>query len=377
MTGIPGIIIRIYGFLLRLYPGSFRSEFEEQMLLDFSDMAEDASKNGIYSSIIFCLRELIDFPLNLFRIHLKEGPMLKVLHSRPANYGLRGAVGFGIGFAASAVAIWGFSSWLFSTFDSQISALSVWIFDTFHNEKGTLLIWNILSLIASALTGLIFGLLFALLAGHRTKYSKYLLAGSLAWFIPVAISSVLSNSFGWSFYLTTTQSYVLGITLNALVGAFLGAIFYVAEQDQNKSLQLLAAGAIVYPSAVYLYTKFLFYVWLEITPWFFPGLMTLMIILLGSVFALARSGEQKIPWAVIVGVIAYPLLDYSIYQLAYIILHLPTAGPGEAITPNAFILYGFTWSGVQAFLGLLFGLLLGLIWGYQHKNNSPQIIGNL
>jgi hypothetical protein len=58
-------------------------------------------------------------------------------------------------------------------------------------------------------------------------------------------------------------------------------------------------------------------------------------------------------------------------------MHLPTAGPGEAITPDAFLVYELTWAGVQALFGAVFGLLLGLIWGYQKKNNSPQITAKL
>jgi ABC-type phosphate/phosphonate transport system permease subunit len=133
----------------------------------------------------------------------------------------------------------------------------------------------------------------------------------------------------------------------------------------------------LYPLCVYLYVKLLFYVWLETTEWFFMALMTMVIILLGSVFALARVGERRMPWATVVGAIAYPILDYSIYHLAYSLMHLPTAGPGEAITPNAFLAYELTWTGVQAFFGALFGLLLGLILGYQKKNNSPQITAKL
>jgi hypothetical protein len=370
MTGILGITIKIYRLLLRLYPSSFRSEFEEQMLMDFSDLAVDARQKGIYSLLMFCLHELFEFPINLLRIHLEESQISKVLALQPANYAWRSAIGFGVGFAAAAVTIWAFSSWLFSTFDSRLQVLSVWIFDTFHNSEGMTLLVNILMLISSALTGLVFGFLFAFFSRHFTKYTKYLLAGSLGWFIPVAISSVLSYSFGWSLYLSTTQSYVLGIALNAIVGAFLGAISYIAESNHKKSLQVLAMGAILYPLVVYLYTRFLLYLWLEITPWFFPALMILMIGLLSSIFVLGRAGERKIPWAIIVGAIAYPIIDHAIYQFAYTILHLPTASSGEAITPNAFLLYETTWAGVQGFSGVLFGLLLGFIWGSQRKNNS-------
>jgi hypothetical protein len=83
------------------------------------------------------------------------------------------------------------------------------------------------------------------------------------------------------------------------------------------------------------------------------------------------------PWATVVGAIAYPILDYSIYHLAYTIMHLPTVEPGVAIAPDAFIVYELTWAGVQAFFGVLFGLLLGFVIGFQNRSNPPQLKANL
>jgi hypothetical protein len=91
------ISLKAYGLLLHLYPGSFRSEFEEQMLLDFTDMAMDASKKGIYSLLMVCLHELFEFPINLLQIHLKEGLMGKVLRFQPLIM-VYGAVGFAVTF---------------------------------------------------------------------------------------------------------------------------------------------------------------------------------------------------------------------------------------------------------------------------------------
>ena len=46
MTNILDLVIKIYHLLLHLYPSPFREEFEEQMLLDFSDMAADSRRKG-------------------------------------------------------------------------------------------------------------------------------------------------------------------------------------------------------------------------------------------------------------------------------------------------------------------------------------------
>jgi hypothetical protein len=121
MTRIVEIIILVYSFLLRLYPGSFRHEFQEQMLLDFSDIAADAWKKGRAFFALFCLRELIDFPVNLIRMHFQEGPMFKVIHSQPVTYGLRSALGFGIGFAIVIFSSLWLSRWLFVVFEPMLT----------------------------------------------------------------------------------------------------------------------------------------------------------------------------------------------------------------------------------------------------------------
>lgn len=104
MNSLVSILIAFYSRLLHLYPGIYQEEFAEEMLLDFSDMAMDATRRGIYSLILFCLRELVDFPINLLRIHWRQGHVFMILRSQPAQTGLRGAFGFGIGFAVISIA---------------------------------------------------------------------------------------------------------------------------------------------------------------------------------------------------------------------------------------------------------------------------------
>lgn len=89
----------IYAYLLRCYPLSYREEFEEQMLLDFSDIAIDTDRGGVYSLMLFCLRKSVDFPVHLLRAHFEDGRIFKILQSQPVSTGLRSALGFGIAFA--------------------------------------------------------------------------------------------------------------------------------------------------------------------------------------------------------------------------------------------------------------------------------------
>ena len=98
MTNILDLVIKIYHLLLHLYPSPFREEFEEQMLLDFSDMAADSRRKGTGNFASFCIHELIDFPISLWQLRCKEGGMLRIFRSRAVNYGLRGALACGVTF---------------------------------------------------------------------------------------------------------------------------------------------------------------------------------------------------------------------------------------------------------------------------------------
>jgi hypothetical protein len=365
MNRLPGAITKVYGLFLKLYPRSFRNAFEEQMLLDFSDMAEDAMELGRFSFLLFCVQELVHFPASLFISHFEEGALFKVIRYQPVNFGWRSAAAFGAGLAASSLAISAISAWLFTLLDPQISFFSVWVYDRFQIDNGGFWFSDGLSLLATAITGIIFGVLFAFFTGQRRKYFKYMLAGALGWFIPVAISFTLSRGFVWSFFLSTTQTQVLGLFLKVLTGAFLGLIFYIAENNRYKPAHFMLS-AILYPLSVYLYIKILFHLWLEITPWLFTGLLALLLFLLGSVFLLARLSGQ-FPWAVVAGVVGYPLLYFAISYVANMILKVPTE-PGGGFSTEMFLLYQRYWMVGQACLGMLLGLLLGLIIGFQNRN---------
>jgi hypothetical protein len=62
------LLTRLYAWLLRLYPASFRDAFGEEMTAVFSDALVD-DPASIWSAIILFARELKDFPGNLLRQH--------------------------------------------------------------------------------------------------------------------------------------------------------------------------------------------------------------------------------------------------------------------------------------------------------------------
>lgn len=78
-------ITRVYALLVRLYPCSFRVEFEEEMHAVFADAVAEAAEQGGTSLTGVCLRELRDWPKTLLseywlsaRIWNREATMHKI-----------------------------------------------------------------------------------------------------------------------------------------------------------------------------------------------------------------------------------------------------------------------------------------------------------
>src|SRR5687767_8756227 len=141
-------IVKLYKYLLFFYPLSYRREFGEEMLLAFSAMVVDASNQGKFSLIKFCLRELIDFPVNLLRTHWRENRMFNMLRSKPVNSSLRVAFGFGLAFFLSALISDIAYQKLTASEDSILGYLMLYYFDLFHTTNGQ----QIVSWIPGAIT---------------------------------------------------------------------------------------------------------------------------------------------------------------------------------------------------------------------------------
>jgi hypothetical protein len=366
------LITQVYRYLLRLYPRSMQEEFTEEMLSDFSDLAIDASNKGNFSLFIFCMRELFAFPVNLVRIYEMESRMLKALRLQPVNYGLRGAIGYGIGFASVTFLGRWVSLILFAALDPMLQSYTIWYWETFRNERFIWLFNNFVTLLSYALTAVLFGFLFALLAGDSRKRGSYLLAGSLAWFIPNVLSSILSNSFGWSFYLNESQMNILVKLLLVLEGLFYSAALVIADNNQKESFRRLTIVAILLSLGAYFYIKILFYFWLEVTELFFPALIVLLLLLIGSIFLISMKNDRKSSWLIGVGAVIYPILFSSVFQIIY---NFPPVLVRAGGIPNQNIIdLTLNHAVTEGILGICFGLLLGLILGFQKKSNSTRLV---
>ncbi len=69
MIRVTDLITRLYAYAIRLYPRSFRVEFEEEMRAVFAHSVAEAAQRGSLSLLAACLREARDLPLILLREH--------------------------------------------------------------------------------------------------------------------------------------------------------------------------------------------------------------------------------------------------------------------------------------------------------------------
>jgi hypothetical protein len=376
MNSIPEMVIRIYDFLLRLYPNSFRNEFQEQMLLDFSDMAKDAWRNGKFSFFLFCLHELIDFAPNLLRIHLKQGSMPPILRSQPVTYGIRSAITFAATFFFSYF-ISMFVFWKFSPLDDVIGNLQVYYFDLFHTTRGAELFFEIPFLISVLLTGLIFGCMAAVFLADRSRYRRYIVVGMLVWFLHHELTSILLASLNIGFYLGTRHATFLLNMMSILSGSFLGLFFVVGRSKKKASLRALVLGAFAYPALIFFYIQLLFQLGIVETPGMFIALMFLVVIYMASVVLIAIKSETglRIPWTVMVFAFGSPLLTYVFRFLLWLFPVLNSVSPpysADAMSWQTLLLMSVQ----QGVTGLLWGLLVAAALGLERMNKSIRLAAN-
>jgi hypothetical protein len=368
----------VYGWVLRFYPRTFREEFAEDMLLDFEDKLESASLKGIFSMTIVMLYELHDSPINLLKSHWKESRMIRTLSSQPVNHALRGALGYGVVNALATFISWFVFLKLAMPNNSIIAYIQVYYFDLFHTEHGLELISWMPNAIGSLLTGLVLGILFAVLYADRSKYGRYVLAGTLGWFLHDAVGTILDYSTNLGFFLGTSHSMYFHSTERVLSGAFLVLSFVAAKSEKSGTIRWLVVGAFAYPLIAYFYLQLLFKLSIVETPWMFIALMVLMVVYIGSIFvsALRSDLKQKTIWMIVVGALGYALVPYA----AHIFLVWTSLLIPYPVIPSGSMDGSEQWQLVFRFaldnllLGMLFGLIMGLIFWFQKKNDNPQML---
>jgi hypothetical protein len=225
------------------------------------------------------------------------------------------------------------------------------------------------------LSGLIFGIMSAVLFADRFKYIRYILVGMLGIFLYFAVSSILMDTSSIGFFLGFKHTNDLLLTLSVLSGAFLGLLFVIAKSDKQIPLRYLVAGTFAYPLSIYLYVQLLFKLNIIETPKMFIALMTLLVIYIVSVLVIAVKvqNNHRVPWIVLILAIGNPLLPYLTRFLFWHILP-PLDLPHELYyTDPLYWRYTFLIAIQQAVNVIPLGLLMGIAVGFQGKTNSADL----
>ncbi len=295
MKGMPGVMNRFYRFLLRLYPPHFRSEFEEQMLFDFSDLAKDAGEKGKLSLSLFYLHEIVQFPASLLYLYVKEAHTFGIFQRPPVNNGLRAAVAFGVTLASYYTLEW-------LTFIGLEPLATNEILDEQVIRKAILLLGTIRSLLG----GLVLGSLLAVFFAERSHYSRFTLVSMFLWFLNDAVFYVFENLKG-SYFDDTPLG--LSRTFRLLLsGVYFSLIFGFLTGEKPKPVHWPLAAALVHPVLVYFYLQF---EWLGMSDHLSAAaLIVLLAVVIGSVLLIARRSDDG-GWTIFMvagGMAAYPLL---------------------------------------------------------------------
>jgi hypothetical protein len=113
---------------------------------------------------------------------------------------------------------------------------------------------------------------------------------------------------------------------------------------------------------------------LEITAWFFPALMILMLILLSSMFIIPVRDDRRSFWIIIAGGVAYPLLFYGVFYLLYNPYFLKIINMRQGVPFQDFVDITFNHAAGEAILGVCFGLLVGLMFGFKKMRELPSVV---
>jgi hypothetical protein len=81
MSHTVAAVSRVYSWLLKLYPRSFRADFADEMRVVFAQAFQDTARQGKRAVLAMCFWEFVDLPVNLLleHWHRKEKAM-KLFH---------------------------------------------------------------------------------------------------------------------------------------------------------------------------------------------------------------------------------------------------------------------------------------------------------
>lgn len=373
-------VVRIYSFLLHLYPKAFRNEFEEQMLLDFSDMALDARRRGKYALVFFFLKELLDYPLNLLWVHWREKSALQLLRSQPVRISLPVSFGFGLaGFLTAFI-----SNVIFRQVDvpngALMSELILYYYDLFGTANGQPIIFWISGAVSSLVAGLALGMVFAAFLSIRSGYLRFVLAVALSWYLIGVVHSVFWYSANLPFFLGSRHDMYLDVALSLLSSLFLGLIFVVVNTKSGKLFRFLGIGAVGYPLIAFIYVRLLLKFSIIETPWMFIALMTLVVVYIGSVIVIALKSAEwgRVVWILLTSVIASQLVPYLFRYIPMHWLSFVNMPYTLYFDDPAYQYHMFRMALQNGIYGIIYGiprgLILGLVFEFLDRRKSSGVL---
>jgi hypothetical protein len=235
MNNLLSIIIGSFAFLLRLYPRTYREEFAEEMLLDFTDMVMDVSKKGIWDFVLFLLHELIDFPANLLRAYLGEATMISNFRPGAAGNILRIALAFGLALAVNTFAG-------VVAFMDQSYLPNIWRVGHALGWRGTYQdIQSILLNISEFVLGpVLVALIFLAIFPEMRPIKRYLPAIALTFVLPAVLNNLRLTSLKNLDLAFEDTVFVLASYI--LVGLGFGILASLISRERGKRLWLLVTG---------------------------------------------------------------------------------------------------------------------------------------
>lgn len=229
-------VVKIYSLLLRLYPSVYRNEFAADMLQDFSDMAADAGKRGGLSLVWFCLRELVDFPMNLLKAHLERNSMNPAFQPQAARNILRIAFGFGVALALN-------TSGGIVAFVDQLHLNAIYHF-TVQGTDLELALLNFTNLIVGPLLA---ALALLIVFPELRPVKRYLPVTALLFALPIVFNDLrLLRLQPWESSRLIPLDSLLAVGYVLLIGFGFGVLASILSGERRKIPWLLLAGSFGY-----------------------------------------------------------------------------------------------------------------------------------
>lgn len=356
-----GLVWRTYAFFLRCYPPSFRREFEEQMLLDFRELAKDAREQGRGSLVSFYLRELIHFPSSLLQIYSRQVHTLGIFQRLPLADGVRAAIAFGIALALNYALEWGIYVALEPLAMNQLVDAQVL-------RQAILPLQTVRSLLG----GLVLGFLLAFFFGTRSQVSRFVLISMFFWFINDVVFYAFENHRG-AYFDDISVGFARMFRL-LISGAYFSLIFALLRGKSPGLSRWQIVGACALPVFVYYYLRF---DWSQLAAGLsVPMLLLLISLVVCCILLLARASdaESRTVFTVYSGMFVYPLMVIASAILTY---RLVFPGAPDRI-PFGEPASSYVWPLVvmvltRAASGMLFGFWLGFINGTGETHRPGQV----